>query len=67
MQKQMRKNVIFSCLVLLMLLGENSSMASNEFANEGTVQSVSQWPMAMWYGLSVVLALIGYVSAKSRH
>jgi hypothetical protein len=67
MQKQLRKSVVFSCLGLLMLLGANSSMASNEFANEGAVQAVSQWPMAMWYGLSVVLALIGYVSAKSRH
>ncbi|MGR9116754.1 MAG: hypothetical protein ACU85E_13390 [Gammaproteobacteria bacterium] len=53
-------------LLLLLGLVETSFAASEAVANSEGIETSQYWPMAAWYGLSVLLALIGYVKAKSK-
>ena len=59
------KMLLTMCAVILLFVaGVDVSMAA-ETATE-IKQTDGQWPLAAWYGFSVVLALIGYMAAKSK-
>ena len=51
---------------ILILVGMECAGAAMETVSNTDLHSHGQWPMAVWYALSVLLALIGYVTAKSR-
>lgn len=65
-QKVKYKMLSTMCAVILLFVaGGDASMAA-EIATE--IDSANgQWPLAAWYGFSVVLALIGYMAAKSKN
>lgn len=70
MQYQTRKRRVLLAVLwafLLALGGMDISFAVvSDAINSDTMGNYLHWPMAVWYGLSVVLALIGYMTAKSR-
>ncbi|GAB4271487.1 MAG: hypothetical protein Kow0065_21030 [Methylomicrobium sp.] len=51
-------------VVLFCLAGLELSWASEAATDIG--QANGQWPLVAWYGFSIVLALIGYITAKSK-
>ena len=70
MRNQFRKRFVFLTVLwgfLLILSGMDTSFAVTDAVSNDTIETYKQWPMAVWYGLSVVLALIGYVKAKSKN
>lgn len=68
MQYQNGKRAALAALVgFLIVWGSmESAFAVSETTNGAAGGTFTQWPMAVWYGLSVVLALIGYMKAKSK-
>ena len=67
MQNQIGKRAILAVLVAFILFGSiESSFAVSKAINSGIFDMLKQWPIAVWYGLSVVLAVIGYMKAKSK-
>lgn len=46
-------------------VGMDGAVAATEVLNSDAVQTFAQWPMTVWYGFSAVLALIGFIKAKS--
>jgi ABC-type spermidine/putrescine transport system permease subunit I len=69
MHYQIKKRIVFLAalgIFLLLLGGMETSLAVSEAINNEAIETYKQWPMASWYGLSFVLALIGYIKAKSK-
>ena len=69
MQFQNKKRTVFFAVLwvfLLVLGGMETSYAVSDAINNDAIETYKQWPMAVWYGLSFVLALLGYVKAKSK-
>ena len=69
MQYQIKKRTVFLAVLgifLLLLGGMETSLAVSDAINNEAIETYKQWPMAGWYGLSFVLALIGYIKAKSK-
>ena len=58
-----RCSIIVSMCAFFMLGIDNACAADIAASAELS----SNWPVSVWYGLSIVLLVIGFVSAKIRH
>lgn len=57
--------LLTACAVILLSLAGLNGASATEAVTEMN-QANGQWPLVAWYGFSVVLALIGYIAAKSK-
>ncbi|WP_341326408.1 hypothetical protein [Methylotuvimicrobium sp. KM2] len=64
--KTSRCKVLLAAMGVMLLSFAGLGVAS---ASESVIitQASGQWSLAGWYGFSVILALIGFIAAKSKN
>ena len=66
MQYRINKRLLAGLVGFLLLFGCMETSFAVSDAINADIETYNHWSMSVWYGLSLVLALIGYVTSKSR-